>query len=650
VRPKLRSDVRYVPSDDGVHVFSAASSFGLAGASVEPLLDRLVGYLDGEHSVESIVDGLPERHQQVVTKLIDTLMERQVVYDAAAEQAHQLQDWELAKYHQEIAFAELAAGSGAHRFERFRLAKVLMVGAGGAFDALLSTMLQLGSCGGTILVTGDNPDARERRRELLAAGQREDPLLQLPEVADPGQWDSVADVTSLLASYQAVLHCDDRAMLGRAAVLTRAARAAGVPALHAIVAGGHAWVGPTDFSDRLGCWECAWRYRIGALTDLERGEVDHQFLDDAASLPADQLTAPISGVVGAMLAMAHFRLVTHEGGRELPAGRLVQIDLETAIAQQHPFHRHPACRACSGPTSPDRAAFTRRLEELRTGPVRTDDDLSRAATELYGPELGAILSFDEGDYLQLPLVITSAVVNDLTCAGAGPYTLTVAAADQPRARRRAAVRAIETLASLAARADFAAEPGWAWDVSADAVVPLPPAGERARCAVAAGNRWAEAVGRGLLRQCRQLTLEHGSTSRPLTELPDVARELVDAAETLGTTLQMHELTGPCRVPAVAVHGGTETPVIATAPDLPDAVTSALEIAVGRIQGAPVTGDIPPDLGDERWQDQLPRLARSLRDTGWRALARPLDVGAVLSVPAPLVVEVMLVPGEEIGDE
>lgn len=694
MKPKLRDDVRYVPSAEGVQVFSSTGSFGLQGASLAPLLDQLVGYLDGTHTVDAIVAGLPDRHRRVVTKLIDTLVERRAAYDAAAALPHRLQEWELARYRQEIAFAELASGSGAHWFERFRLAKVLLAGAGGPLDALVRTMLQLGARGAGVLVPPDLAGHHDRWRSYLEAGRRDDPLLRLAEVPVPTAGSSVAEVGSWLAGYDAVLHCDDRPLLGRATVLTRAARALRIPALHAVLVGDCAWVGPAAAGDDLGCWECAWRYLIGARSRSDPDWQEHQLRDPVTPQPAPWASEPICGLVGAVLAMAYFRLVTEAGVTGAATrNRLIRIDPETGTAAEHRFTPHPGCRACPRPVRPDRSGLARRIDAARESPARTDDDLSGAAAALHDPELGTILSLDEGDRLQLPQVVTVAAVNDLSGSGAGAPTVTAAAPDHARARLRAAAAALETAAGLAAAApdtgpdtgpvpDPGAEPDtgggpadqpdWVWDLAAQAVVAAPGVGAGTHRTVAAGYRWAEAVGRGLLRLHLRLSRDRaadgaGAAGRPPpAPLPDAARQLVEAAETLGVRLRLADLTGPSGVPTVAVYGGG-TPVLAAALDLPSAVVTALEAAVGRVQStmprpsaaadrpaereprdrAPAretdAGEVPADLGDPRWPEELAGLVRRLAGQGWRLLARPvtLPLAAALADQLPLLAEVTL---------
>jgi bacteriocin biosynthesis cyclodehydratase domain-containing protein len=657
MRPKLRADVRYVPAGDGVQVFSAAGSFGLTGASIQPLLDQLVGYLDGSHTLDSIVAGLPERHRRVVTKLIDTLVACRAVYDAAAVLPHRLADWELARYQQEVAFAELASGSGAHWFERFRLARVLLIGAGGTLDALAGTMLQLGARGAAVLDTSGSPAGQQRRRDRLATARAGDPRLTLAELPDPGRWGSVAEVRSWLAGYQAVLYAEDRSRPARAALLTRAARAAGIPALHALVGADHAWVGPAATGDQLGCWECGWRYLIGARSRADPDWPELQLADPPGPEPGPA-APPLRNLVGAMLAMAYFRLVTEggSGGGPVP-NQLIQVDLAAGTAQAHRFARHPACQACGEfpPPSPD----------LRAGPVRTDRDLSRAAAALHDPALGVLLSIDERDHQQLPLVVTVATVNDLTGSGAGPRTVTAAAPDHPRARQRAAVRAIETAAALVRAAAPPAGPDWGWPIPTavevdQAVVPVPEPVDPADRTVAAGYRWAEAVGRGLLRHTARLAVSGGGaggvagaggSGRPLAEpdLPEDARRLVEAAAVLGARLQPVDRTGASGVPVVAVLGAGPDPVVAAGLELPDALAAALEAALARLQADPTgpthpagTGiEIPADLGDERWPDRLGWLAGRLAAAGWQALARPVTLEPALADRLPLLAEVSL---------
>lgn len=670
MRPKLRGDVRYVPSGAGVQVFSAAGSFGLAGASVGPLLDQLAGLLDGTHTLSSIVDGLPPRHRQVVTKLIDVLVQRRVVFDAEAERPHQLREWELARYRQEVTFAELASGSGAYWFERFRLSKVLLVGAGDTLDSLVGTVLQLGARLASVLSVSDQFADAGRYRSLLAGYQGDDPLLELTEVSGPGRWDSVTQVRSWLAGYDAVLHCDDVPRLARTVTLNRAARLVGIPALHAVTVPGSVWVGPAA-GDDLGCWECAWRYLAGSGRGPGPGWAADR-LDDRAPPGPPLAPTPTRSMAGAMLAMAYFRLVTEGGTGTVTTNRLIRIDPETATAREHRFVRHPGCRAC--PTDPPtRPAIVDRMAAVRAGPRRSDAGMSRGAAAIHDPALGILLSVDEGDHQQLPLVVTVATVNELTGPRTAPRRVAAVGPDHLRARRRVVVRALETAAWLATSAAPGA--GWAWDVAAEAVVRTPAVADPARRSVAAGYQWAEAVGRGLLRHGARLATDAAGAAggQAVGQLPDHARQLLEAVQVLGVRLRLEDWTQPLGVPVVAVHRPGRAPVVVAALDLAGALVAALEETVGQIQreyvaGRPVSaepaadradpeppdptspeppdvasGHVPPDLGDERWPGALGWLTRCLGDRGWRVLARPLTLAPALADQLPLLAEVTLVP-------
>jgi hypothetical protein len=307
-----------------------------------------------------------------------------------------------------------------------------------------------------------------------------------------------------------------------------------------------------------------------------------------------------------------------------------------------------------------------RLAAARGSPPRSDGSLSRAAAALHDPTLGILLSVDEGDHQQLPLVVTVATVNDLTGSGTAPFRVAAAGPDHLRARRRVVVRALETAAWLATAATAPVGPGWAWDVAADTVVRMPAGAGAGGRSFAAGYRWAEAVGRGLLRHCARLAGDaSGQRGRPVAEpLPDHARHLVEAARMLGVRLRLEDRSPPSGVPVAAVHGAGGAPVVVAALDLSDALVAALEEAIGRIQRRPAgdrlgaggtdaccaaseppgvaSGNVPADLGDERWPGQLEWLTRCLAAQGWRVLARPLVLAPPLVDKLPALAEVTLV--------
>jgi bacteriocin biosynthesis cyclodehydratase domain-containing protein len=620
VRPRLREDCWYAPIDGGLYVQTSTDRMRLEGAGLHPLLSRLAPHLDGAQSVDTLTAGLRPAQAAVVRRLLDLLLARGIVRDAAGEREHTLTAWELDRYGQEIALADRLVGSGAFHFERFRRSTVLVVGAGDLLTATVRTLLRLGLRSPSVAITAEVPTDRAG----YAVGP--DPAQQVTTVddldldLDPGR------VTDRLAGIDAVLDCSDRPMLGRAARLALAGRAAGVPVLHAIPVGGAAWIGPTDGGIGGGCFACAWRRLRGTVAREDPGWPELALVDRPGAAPEEHLTGPLTGMVAAILGLAYFRLAI---GAEQPAGhRITRIELATALTGEHRYHPHPACEACR---PAGRGPVAVRVAGLSTHPPTTTEELSRGGAELVDSRVGLLTELSERDLPQLPLSMVAASVADPADSGAGVAMVIAAAPDRARARRRAVVRALELAASRLAGS--APDDAPLWDPLAG-TTGGPVRGE-CRRAVAAGFSWAEAVGRALLLLHSRDPIFTGDG--PGGGWGPIGSDW-DGAELLTDGLRAYQRLG--EVAEASVRRGEELVSRAWALDVRVAAAAAIEAAVAAGTGHPDAGfAVAPDLGDTAWAERLDPLLRRLAGAGWRVLVAPVDGCPAVSAALPFMAAV-----------
>ena len=264
MRPKLVHDFFYVRLDGGAYLKSSSGTLNLRGHAVYDWIDRLAPLLDGEHSMSEIVAGASAERRGMIEQLVDVLARNGMVTDREKQQPHGLTGRELDVYAEEIAFLDSVAGSGAHRFERFRYRPVLVTGSGTSLTALTHAVLQLGAAEVDVSVDGDDTAAEaQRRAELLALLRKKDPRLRLGQVpALTGE--SVETIRRRLDGYAAVIHCADHPSTALVGYLNRAVAGTGTALLQSVVAHGAVWLGPMSTASP-GCWECAWRRRLGAF-------------------------------------------------------------------------------------------------------------------------------------------------------------------------------------------------------------------------------------------------------------------------------------------------------------------------------------------------------------------------------------------------
>lgn len=643
VRPRLREDCRYVAVDGGVYLHTPTAAVRLQGGDLHRLLDRLAPHLDGATDVATLVTGLPPAQARVVRQLVEALLAHGMARDAAAEKPHGLAGWELRRYAAEIALAAHLSDSAAHRFERFRLGSVLLAGAGGLMPALARTMLLLGMRHLTVATTAEVRTDTSWYVDSLARCRESDPTQDLSMVDGHDLDGDPERVAARLAGFDAVLHCSDRPMLARAARVARAGRIAGVPVLHALPLRGAAWVGPSTGGTRDGCAECALRWLRATVLADDPAWSQMSLVDHPGAEPETYLSGPVTGLVAATLALAYFRLAV---GAEASAGnRMIRVDLEAALTDEHPLSRHPRCQACGAAPRPPVAV---RVADLSARASGTDEELSRWAAGLVDRRLGVVREVTERDLAQLPVNAVEVTVADLTDTGAGPVSVTAVAPDRVRARRRAVVRAVELATERAGPRAAGIE---YWDPVGRTAAVMPTVA-RPRT-VAAGFSWAEAVGRALLRlHARSPILPSGAGAAggpgagwrvvDLTDVDAECRGLVELADALGLRLRARLRTGT--VAEARVDDGGRLSARGYALDGPTAVRTAVGLAVATAGGHPVAlVEVAPDLGDPAWSDRLEPLLRRLAGRHRRVWVAPAAVGPAIATAVPFLASVLVDP-------
>ncbi|TDB99906.1 TOMM precursor leader peptide-binding protein [Micromonospora fluostatini] len=660
MRAKLRDDLMYVATEDGVYLETGTTSTEISGGAAYGLIRRIAPHLDGSRTVAELTGSLPPHHQRLVTDLVTMLVHRGLARDLDREPPHRLQDWELSRYRQAIAFAEHAADAPLHRFESFRNGRVLLIGAGAGLVALVQTLFDLGLRTATLVDTAESPTDPAACQRILDRCRAGDPTVELslrPDLA--GALADDAALAALVGAYDAVLHCTDRLMAGRALSLNRVARAHGVPVLHALATAGSAWVGPTGAGAAGGCWECA----VWSVHGTSRSG-DAPLEKDQPDLVPEYLTPPVAALVGTALGFGYFR---HAVGAETTAtNRMTHIDLETAVTSEHLLGVHPRCRSCRRPVPADGLAERVAVMAART-PVDAETFATRVAT-LIDPRLGPVLDIGTGRQSQMSVSCIEATVADVAGTGTGPTTVTAIGSSRRQALSRAAVAAVEALAAQAATVTgTAAAAATVTDAAAAAATDLPhwwdPAtgdivtAEPTAPLVAAGFTWAEALGRALLRLRRAAAtapdpghlpaapadpaVPDGSVLDP-AHWPEPVRTMAADMDVLG-----HELVAwrdAASTPTVFVGTASGWLSHTTAPDADTALEQAMQAAVAGLTGrSPAGADIGPDPGAGDWDACLTPLLKEVTDGGQRLLLRPVDDLPGTRDVLPFLVQAMLTP-------
>ncbi|MFI5982353.1 hypothetical protein ACIBEA_15900 [Streptomyces sp. NPDC051555] len=630
-----------MPTVDGVHVFGAGADLALRGPSAYRWLDRVAPHLDGTVELDALVGGLPAEKREAVRALVGQLHTAGCLVDAGADLPHGLTPRECATYASEIAFVEYHGDSAAHRFETYRRADVVVVGAGRVFVALVSSVLRSGVRRVRAALAPERPTDIGRLTELVAEATDRDPDQELL-LTDLGR----TRPEDLVDGAGAVLHVGEGDAVERALLLDRLCRGTDTALVQGLVLDDVAWLGPVGDG-----WRSAWQ-RLDA-----RGP----FRENAF------LTGPAAAVVASHLGLAAF--VTLTGITTAPkdvdapdqdakaVGELTRIDLETLRTSTHTVLPHPAAR----PVRPEgREEFTRRIGELRAGAPVTGEEFSRRAARCFDPYVGVLRVLEEGEFTQIPLHVAKALAHT---EDAGPvYGVGL---DFAEARRDAALRGLARYA--AHRPDTRRYgPGgtlWGWDPAAEQAAEV--AADRVFTAadetgVGAGTDWDAAVTAGLGGQCARTALADAAAGavapRPVTvgvrALSPRATRLWDLLRAARGTPTVADIGGALGVPVLAWWQDGRTVAVTCGPDaVEDGLRAVLLDRQSVITGEPGYAPVPPGpcvaMGPGTGRPlrapagaTAEAMLGALRARGVRPLVVPLDHDPVVAGLLPFVVRVV----------
>ncbi|PSL01628.1 hypothetical protein CLV30_113116 [Haloactinopolyspora alba] len=140
VRPRMRRDVAFLETLEGVYVRGHDDAFVIRGASAYRYLTALLPHLDGSTPLSELLSGLPDGHADAVRSLVGTLASRGVVVDGPDLQA-EYDDDVRARFGSQLALLDHHGDDG-DGFRRAASARVAVLAddetAGAALAAGLS--------------------------------------------------------------------------------------------------------------------------------------------------------------------------------------------------------------------------------------------------------------------------------------------------------------------------------------------------------------------------------------------------------------------------------------------------------------------------------------------------------------------------------
>ncbi|MFE1894887.1 hypothetical protein ACFW9B_03535, partial [Streptomyces yangpuensis] len=285
-RPRIRRDVLFTETPDGVLFHNADGGFRLTAKSAYRFATLIVPHLTGEHSVDDLCRGLGEAQRAMVGELVRTLYDRDfarpVTTPAGPADAQAAPAPDVARrYAPQIAYADHYADDAEARFLRFRETRVAVLGDDDIARWCASSLIRNGCA-----VVGVTP-ALATPAPVTPAPVTPAPVTPAPVTPAPGTPALDAEVAEAVADgcpaelrvlpvapgrepawtdlsdYDLVVVTGGRTAPARLLPLLRAGVPAGRTLLPAWSYGSDAVIGPLMTPGTPGCWACA-ALRLGS--------------------------------------------------------------------------------------------------------------------------------------------------------------------------------------------------------------------------------------------------------------------------------------------------------------------------------------------------------------------------------------------------
>jgi bacteriocin biosynthesis cyclodehydratase domain-containing protein len=407
-KPRIRQDVLYVQTADGVLFHNADLGFQVASKSAYRLATALMPYLTGKHTVAELCGGLGDGQREMVRQLVSELLKRGFVRDTSLDIAPEpALTAEVAQHFAaQISYIDHYVDSPAHRFAKLRSTGVAVIGDDPVARWCVLSLVRNGIARVGVLPSIDRPDNAfaDVTDEIAVLNRRGCPA-RLHEL--PSQVLTWGD----LAGFDVVL-ISDAGATPLVANLLGAGIPDGVVLLAATTVGESVLVGPVMYGDLPTCWVCA-VLRFGANQDPGGAADIWSGLAAGVAGRACPLSEPHAAMLGNLLAYEAFRAITGVMPAETKDAVIVQR-VDTLDAVTEPLTPHPRCPhhadARPEPATDPMSGITPNEPAMSGLPEVDDADESQkrlldAAGRLVRPHVGVFSRFDDDQYTQIPLKV-----------------------------------------------------------------------------------------------------------------------------------------------------------------------------------------------------------------------------------------------------
>jgi hypothetical protein len=397
---KVKADTFYVRHQDGVWLRNNVGSFSIRGAGAYDLVTSLLANLDGSHTIEEIVEGLPGPARDSVLRLVSVL-ELNGFVKAVDYPAELAPKWMKDLYPTQLTFLDHHADRPVSRMMRVRASSVVCAGEGVALRSLLGVAGEFGLAN-VVVVTTDAELARTA--DVIKWAQDRDPLLRWRTVITG----AALDPTSVLALPEVdaaalVLYATDT---GDHTVLGKLHRRIAHRGQRIGLIGrcGDFIIAVPAAKSTGWCWECVYRCIAGSVQG------------DAADLTPATAPATFGCLHIVQHAFAQLAGIESDGGT-----MIISVEPLAPVVRVHSARRHALC-----PGHADSSVARPVDTNAEGGLVRPDlpashdspaivaesDRIVSVAAHWIDQVVGPLLSVGEGPEDQLPLSVSSCTVVD----------------------------------------------------------------------------------------------------------------------------------------------------------------------------------------------------------------------------------------------
>jgi putative thiazole-containing bacteriocin maturation protein len=405
LRPKLKQDSIFLPNTDGVLFRNGNNVFFLKGASIYRWISSLAPHLTGEHTLEELCEPLDAPRREMITRLVQTLLEKGIVKNHILEDPALLPETVRNRFTSQIELIDHYADRPVERFTAFRMSRVLLTGSGVPFRALAAGLARNGL---ETLSLAPTTNADENWRvvgddfdELRHSGL--DTPLTLARV-------DAARLADEIGKFEFVVYSSDEGSLRDVKILNELCVKAGVKFLPGVVFGGYSLTGPLVKPGVAGCWQCAMLRLSSNLEERRAASLWKRVAlgDELAGEPLAAFTTT-ARMLGNSLAFELFKSLAGYQVPETEGGVLIQ-DLETLESSRAMLLPHPLCPAC---TLPDPKTEATQLEKITSGGEDRELTVEAQLQRWYrflDSHLGIFQNFSDDESVQVPLRTTRLVV------------------------------------------------------------------------------------------------------------------------------------------------------------------------------------------------------------------------------------------------